>query len=159
MIFLSGPWIWCVFLAVAVLGLVQRRITFWLLSYYLMALGFQDFIFGTLVKPWIGRLRPCRALTDIAVLDGCAGWYGFPSNHALNAMFVAAIISGFVTPRWLKGCFIGLAIMIGFSRIYVGAHYFSDVLVGFTIGAAWAVGSKAAANKQPWLRSLHTSQN
>jgi membrane-associated phospholipid phosphatase len=32
---------------------------------------------------------------------------------------------------------IGLALVIGCSRIYLGAHYFSDVLGGFLVGAAW----------------------
>lgn len=90
-----------------------------------------DFI-GAQVKHLIARPRPCRVLEGIHQLTGCGGTYSFPSNHAMNTAAAAAFAqilypaSGWVT--W------PLVAVIGFSRIYVGAHYVSDVV------GAWAVG-------------------
>lgn len=91
-----------------------------------------DFI-GAQVKHLVARPRPCRVLDSIHQLAGCGGTYSFPSNHAMNTAAAAAFAqilypsSGWVT--W------PLVVLIGFSRVYVGAHYVTDVV------GAWALGA------------------
>lgn len=95
-----------------------------------------DFI-GAQVKHLVARPRPCRLLEGIHQLTGCGGTYSFPSNHAMNTAAAAAFAqilypsSGWVT--W------PLVALIGFSRVYVGAHYVSDVV------GAWALGGALGA--------------
>jgi undecaprenyl-diphosphatase len=92
-----------------------------------------DFI-GAQVKHLVARPRPCRLLEGVHQLTGCGGTYSFPSNHAMNTAAAAAFVqvlypsSGWVT--W------PLVALIGFSRVYVGAHYVTDVLGAWVLGAA-----------------------
>ncbi len=94
------------------------------------------FAFGVVVilKKIIARVRP----TGIIPEDG----YSFPSGHALvAAVFFPLIIYTFkhyIQNIWLRRLFILVAfvlmLIIGWSRIYFGVHYLSDVLGGFLIG-------------------------
>ena len=76
--------------------------------------------------------------------------YSFPSGHALGSLcfygILAAILTAHVRGRGAKFCVWMAAVfmvgMIGFSRIYLGVHYPSDVIAGYCAGAVWvgAVG-------------------
>ena len=69
--------------------------------------------------------------------------YGFPSGHTMGATVfygVSAFILARVAQRWRVPAFTAATCMIcaiGLSRIYLGAHYTSDVLGAFAAGAAW----------------------
>jgi undecaprenyl-diphosphatase len=92
-----------------------------------------DQLSATLIKPLAGRIRPCYVLDHVRLLVGCGGKYSFPSSHATNISGMAVILSFF----YRKGIawFTLLALVIGFSRIYVGVHYPVDVLGGLIIGS------------------------
>jgi membrane-associated phospholipid phosphatase len=69
----------------------------------------------------------------------------FPSGHSMASIvsygMLAYLLVLIVPHRWLRIAVAGilslLVLGIGFSRIYLGAHWFSDVLGGFTAGAVW----------------------
>ncbi len=104
------------------------------LALVVLAIIFADQLTSSFLKPFTERLRPCKALEGFRLLTHCGSWYGFPSSHAANSAAVATVLSGFFRRgRWPLAI---LAITIGFSRIYVGVHYPSDVLVGWGIGLA-----------------------
>lgn len=85
------------------------------------------------LKEWIGRPRPFIALPDARVLQGVTD-YAFPSGHATIAFMAAVVLSNrFRAPR---GLFFSLAALVGISRIYVGAHFPSDVVAGALFGSA-----------------------
>ena len=71
----------------------------------------------------------------------------FPSGHATYAALAyltfAALLSGALTSRMVRAyvlwCAIFLAVLIGFSRVYLGVHYPSDVLAGWCLGSAYAI--------------------
>ncbi len=73
------------------------------------------------------------------------GSYGFPSGHAMGStIFYGALVLILWStnwPRWAKVAStlsaLALVLTIGFTRIYLGAHYLTDVLAAFAAGAVW----------------------
>lgn len=71
--------------------------------------------------------------------------YSFPSGHAVGAFCfyatLAALIAHRVRERWVRVALgVGAAVMIagvGFSRIYLGVHYPTDVIAGYAAGTVW----------------------
>ena len=115
------------------------------------AVGLSDFLGGQL--KWVfERVRPCRALSKAITVEpgGCGGLFSFPSNHAINTAAAAAFIQ-VLYPRsgWISWPIVGL---IGFARVYVGAHYVTDVFGGWLIGGAIGGGAAWLLLKWPAFR-------
>lgn len=116
-------------------------------------LGLADYLAAQWLKPYFGRPRPCQALSFIRVVSGCSGFYGFPSNHAVNGMVVATIMLGLRSFK-IGLMFVGIALSVGFSRMYLGVHYPFDILLGFLFGAAVATGALLFGRRFfPFLRT------
>lgn len=100
-------------------------------------LAMSDQMSSSVLKPLFGRIRPCHALDSVRLLVGCGGHLSFPSSHATNISAVAVLFGYF----YRKGTiwFISIAVLVGFSRIYVGVHYPGDVLFGFMVGSSLSV--------------------
>ena len=60
--------------------------------------------------------------------------FGVPSGHSQNAVVIWGYLATLAKKIWVKWLFIFVFIFIGLSRIYLGAHFILDVLVGWTIG-------------------------
>ena len=100
-----------------------------------------------LVKSIFDEARPCQVITSPATVQPCPGIgdWSFPSNHSAVAAASAAAL-------WLLSNRLGaiaalFALVMGFARIWVGAHYPHDVLAGFILGAAVAVPGLLAARR------------
>jgi undecaprenyl-diphosphatase len=90
-----------------------------------------------LVGDWVHRGRPFDTLTDVHVLVGKAADPSFPSQHATAA---GAVAVGLLFGARLLGLIAGgAAVLMAFSRVYVGVHYPGDVLAGLVLGGAVAV--------------------
>ncbi|MEI6596698.1 MAG: bifunctional DedA family/phosphatase PAP2 family protein [bacterium] len=95
-------------------------------------------ILGAISKQLVGRLRPIGGLVSESGLS-------FPSQHSLMALIFFSLVMFLFTKKiknkLLKGLFIFsnifLIILVGFSRIYLRVHYFSDVVAGFALGLFW----------------------
>ncbi|MDD4271189.1 MAG: bifunctional DedA family/phosphatase PAP2 family protein [Patescibacteria group bacterium] len=93
---------------------------------------------GAIFKYLIGRLRPSGGLILESGLS-------FPSQHSLMALIFFSLVMFLfnekIKNKLLKGLFIFsnlfLMLSVGFSRIYLRAHWFSDVMAGFALGLFW----------------------
>ena len=117
-----GYWLWIDWREAVIGGLTLAGVV-----------GSIDFLGGQL-KWFVERVRPCRALSQAVTLEpgGCGGMYSFPSNHAMNTVAAAAFLQ-VLYPRsgWVSWPLVAL---VGFSRVYVGAHYVSDIVGSWVLG-------------------------
>ena len=100
-------------------------------------LALSDQMSSSVLKPLFERVRPCHVLDHVRLLVGCGGKLSFPSSHATNISAVTILFGYF----YRKGTiwFISIAVLVGFSRIYVGVHYPGDVLFGFMVGSSLSI--------------------
>ena len=61
--------------------------------------------------------------------------FGLPSGHGQQAVTVWGFMAGSLRKKWAWGVAVFLMLMIGFSRAFLGAHFFVDILAGWLIGA------------------------
>ncbi len=98
-------------------------------------------ILAQVIKHLVGRSRPKLLATDGPFRFHPLSFHNvlasFPSGHTTSA-FAAAVALGFIVPRW-RGAFLAFALVIGLSRILVGAHYPSDVVGGAALGSLLAL--------------------
>jgi len=100
-----------------------------------LALG--DGLVTNMLKHAIGRERPFLVMPDVHCLAGKTNSGSMPSGHAAN--WFAATMVAYVYFRRSIRFMLPAAFLVGFSRIYIGVHYPSDVLAGAVLGAGYAV--------------------
>lgn len=108
------------------------------------------------LKPAIGRPRPPKAVAGARVLGTLPESYSFPSGHALSSFAAAGVLLAAARRHNRADAYaaVGLAALIGFSRIWVGHHYPLDVAAGAAGGlllghGVWAGMVRIAAIRGP----------
>jgi len=92
-----------------------------------------------IAKPLVSRARPPEPLHLVAVTG-----YSFPSGHATTAIAVwgsVALVLAAGRKRWVKTaiwtCAGLITALVAFSRVYLGVHWWTDVVAGLALGGAW----------------------
>ncbi|MFF5477439.1 phosphatase PAP2 family protein [Streptomyces sp. NPDC012935] len=100
------------------------------------------YVCSELLKSVVTQERPCRAVPDattsLAVCPPPGDW-SFPSNHA--AIAGAAAVTVALTRQALLWLTAPMALLMAFSRVFVGVHYPHDVAAGLVLGAVVAVAA------------------
>ena len=117
--------------------LVIALIVFWCVNknhgYYIMSVGFIGSITNQFMKLWFRIPRPWVRDPSLMAVEGAvegAGGYSFPSGHTQTAVGLLGAVAVTTRRRWLSGLSILGAVLVGFSRMYLGVHTPADVLVG-----------------------------
>jgi undecaprenyl-diphosphatase len=108
----------------------ERR---WLVVGSIVTLVISDLTSSALIKPLVGRPRPCHTLNDIHLLVNCGTGLSMPSSHAANA-FAQWMFWSSTVPKFRWHLFV-VAFLIAISRAFVGVHYPGDILIGGLVGA------------------------
>lgn len=111
------------------------------------------YVVSEALKSLVDEERPCRAVAGApASLVACPphGDWSFPSNH--SAIAGAAAVALALSWRGLVWLTAPMALLMAFSRVFVGVHYPHDVTVGLLVGAAVALVAIKAAQRP--VRSL-----
>ncbi len=137
-----------IMLAITMLGeetafLVLALIFFWCVDkrrgYYLMAVGFMGTILNQFLKLACKVPRPWVLNENFTILEQAreaASGYSFPSGHTTMAVGTFGGIALTEKRRWLQVICVVLALLVSFSRMYVGVHTPYDVLAGILCAVA-----------------------
>ncbi|MGN0968795.1 MAG: phosphatase PAP2 family protein [Oscillospiraceae bacterium] len=102
-----------------------------------MAVGFV--CTNLILKHLVSRPRPWLDVAGLTALVAENDPNSFPSGHTTAAFAFASALWRTAPDKWMKGAALAAAVLMGFSRLYVGVHYPSDVLTGVVVGllAGW----------------------
>lgn len=117
--------------------LVAAMIVFWCVDkrkgYYLMTVGFMGTMANHFLKLCFRAPRPWVLDPEFTILeqarDAAAG-YSFPSGHSQTAVGTFGAIASFTGNKWVKRVCISVCVLVPLSRMYIGVHTLSDVLMG-----------------------------
>jgi len=129
-------------LALLLSGLTWRRP--WLAARVGATVLLAEALQGAL-KLWVRRDRPPLASPDPEPIVELPATYSFPSGHATVA-FACATTIAFAVPR-LRWPLYALAVLVAFSRVYVGVHYPGDILAGALLGLLLGLGLEVARRR------------
>jgi membrane-associated phospholipid phosphatase len=111
-----------------------------LLAYYFILGSLTLWLVVELVKALVRRSRPSFRVTQARIVGLRAIGRSFPSGHTSQAFFTATLLAPYFHARiWVVFLLYGMALLVGITRMYVGAHYPRDVLAGAILGSAWGL--------------------
>jgi membrane-associated phospholipid phosphatase len=125
----------------------------------LLSLVMSVIVINVILKHAVARIRPYEAIPGLTLLFGKwadAGGFSFPSGHTSSSFAAAWTLRSYGYKKW----WLPLAAAIALSRLYLGAHYPSDVLAGALIGILLSIAAKPITEKfarsqfRTWLQQL-----
>ena len=140
MVWISGKTTWWPFYLLLLLFLIlkKRLQAIPVIIFIALAITLADQTSVNLFKEVFERSKPCHepALEGMVHLvnDRCGGKYGFVSSHAANSFAVAMLLLLVIRKRWFTVTILFWAVIVSYSRIYLGVHYPGDVIGGALLG-------------------------
>ena len=123
--------------------LVMALVMFWCISkrcgYYLLSVGFIGTLANQFMKLWFRVPRPWVLDSHFTILEQAreaASGYSFPSGHTQSAVGTFGAIAYTTKNRWVRGIAILIAVLVPFSRMYIGVHTPADVIVAAGLAVA-----------------------
>ena len=123
---------WMLLLALALFAFGGKKLRLTLLMTGLLV-GLLDYSNSFFFKHLFARPRPCNVLAQVHTFWPCPRSFSFPSNHAANIFGAACFLS--LNYRKWSLLLLPTALVVGYSRVYVGEHYPFDILAGALLGA------------------------
>jgi len=120
----------------------------WVIGGVMLTILLADQVSSGFMKPYFERLRPCHDPQWVGLIHNygrCGGLYGFVSSHAANTFGMATFLT-LILRKKQKGIYwlFLYALVVSYSRIYLGVHYPLDVFFGALVGVlsaylSWAI--------------------
>ena len=124
---------------------IDPKNTAWILGGVMLTILLSDQVTSGLMKPYFERLRPChdpRWEGMLHLYGRCGGLYGFVSSHAANTFGLATFLTLKLGKKQKAIAWLFLyALLVSYTRIYLGVHYPLDVFFGAVVGVLAAVFS------------------
>lgn len=86
------------------------------------------------LKGFFEMARPLQIDPSLALIPGKITGYSFPSGAAQTSMLLGSMLIAYGKTKWKWPVALTYILLISFSRIYLGAHFFSDIIVGWLVG-------------------------
>jgi undecaprenyl-diphosphatase len=155
-VMLSGWWMkGFAFVVLGALGdLRSRRIFPAASAFAALSVAIGGLLTG-LMKDSLERPRPEAASSDIQPAVDTPGSWSFPSGHTSTA-FAAAVVVASLHPR-LRLPVLGLAALVGLSRVYLGVHFTIDVVAGAALGLLVGLTAAFVARRLCWVHRPATA--
>jgi membrane-associated phospholipid phosphatase len=139
----TGGWIWAIGTLLAYLVRVQGS---WAaLKTLLPSVVIATWLVEYPIKAFFRRRRPFAQIVEALVIGKKPGSWSFPSGHTASSFASAWILSRVWPGR--SPFFFGLASLVGFSRVYLGAHYPGDVASGALLGMLLSEAVRRVSSK------------
>jgi len=124
---------------------IDPKNTAWILGGVMLTILLSVQVTSGLMKPYFERLRPChdpRWDGMLHLYGRCGGLYGFVSSHAANTFGLATFLTLKLGKKQKAIAWLFLyALLVSYTRIYLGVHYPLDVFFGAVIGVLAAIFS------------------
>ena len=119
------------------------RVALFIIVALALVVFISDQVSAKLVRSWVDRYRPSHdenisSMVHI-VFGKRGGQWSFPSSHAANAWGLAVFLILLFRKRWFSLLMIVWALLMCYSRMYLGMHFFGDLLAGALIGTIAAL--------------------
>lgn len=139
-ILMTGKWFWVPFYVILFYFIYKsfpaKKLIF-ILIFIALGITVSDQLAGVF-KIGIARLRPCHEplMLEQMRMVVCGGQYGFYSSHSSNSFFLVSFLSILIGKKYkfLPYILVIWAILVSYSRIYLGVHYPLDITFGAAVG-------------------------
>lgn len=100
---------------------------------------------ATALKGVTLRPRPIQLVEELHLIKERPAGSSFPSNHATNSFALCTLLA--IHHPQMRALFFSVAVLVSYSKVYLGDHYVGDVVAGALLGSAWALLFVRAARR------------